>query len=116
MNIEQAITTLELLRELMLFDSTSGEDITVESLSKNNKDLYNAAQVAIDALREKREKGCEYCAGYHSADMLPIIEMDDNTANSLDINEGFAYINCQCGRHTVAEINFCPMCGRNLTT
>lgn len=58
--------------------------------------------------------GCEYCAGYEAEFMLPVITMDENTANSLDINGCFAYIHCHCGRHTVGEINFCPMCGRPL--
>ena len=73
-------------------------------------------QLALSALREQaeRDKGCLYCAGYEAEFMLPVIEMSENTANSLDIDGNFAYIHCHCGRHTVGKINYCPMCGRRL--
>ena len=72
--------------------------------------------IALSALREQaeRDKGCEYCAGYEAEFMLPVIEMSENTANSLDIDGNFAYIHCHCGRHTVGKINYCPMCGKRL--
>lgn len=60
------------------------------------------------------DKSCAYCAGYEADLMMHVIEMDEGTANSLAIDGEFAYIHCHCGRHTVVEINFCPMCGRSL--
>ena len=80
-------------------------------------DLHReSVELALSALREQveREKGCLYCAGYEAEFMLPVIEMSENTANSLDIDGNFAYIHCHCGRHTVGKINYCPMCGRRL--
>ena len=80
-------------------------------------DLHmESVEVALDALCEQaeREKGCLYCAGYEAEFMLPIIEMDENTAQSLDVDGNFAYIHCHCGRHTVGEINYCPNCGKKL--
>lgn len=64
-------------------------------------DLHmESIELALSALREQaeHEKGCEYCAGYEVELMLPVITMDENTANSLDINGCFAYIHCHCGR------------------
>ena len=80
-------------------------------------DLHReSVELALSALREQaeRNKGCEYCAGYEAEFMLPVIEMSENTANSLDVDGNFAYIHCHCGRHTVGKINYCPMCGRRL--
>ena len=81
-----------------------------------SEDLNEIADVFQSALREQaeRDKGCLYCAGYEAEFMLPVIEMSENTANSLDIDGNFAYIHCHCGRHTVGKINYCPMCGRRL--
>ena len=78
----------------------------------DKSDFINAA------IREKREreKGCVYCAGFEADFMLPVIEMNENRAQSLDIDGCFAYIYCHCGRHTVGKINFYPMCGRELNT
>lgn len=56
-------------------------------------------------------KGCEYCAGYEAENMKPVIQMDENTSNSADVDGSYLYIHCHCGRHTVGEINYCPMCG-----
>ena len=73
------------------------------------------AKVAIAwNARAEQKTDCPYCAGYEAELMLPIIEMDENTANSLDVDGGFAYIHCYCGRHTVGKINYCPMCGHKL--
>ena len=89
--------------------------------SYSNRDDFEmgdseAKYLALSALREQAErgKGCLYCAGYEAEFMLPIIEMSENTANSLEIDGNFAYVHCHCGRHTVGKINFCPMCGRRL--
>lgn len=79
-------------------------------------EIVSFYQDAISALREQaeRDKGCLYCAGYEAEFMLPVIEMSENTAHSLDIDGNFAYIHCHCGRHTVGKINYCPMRGRRL--
>lgn len=52
---------------------------------------------------------CEYCKenmeGKYVEDRYSIETMVDDT---------FIYNWCECGRHTVIKINYCPMCGRNL--
>lgn len=52
---------------------------------------------------------CEYC----KEDMQgkPI---EDKFAIETMVDDVFLYNWCECGRHTIDEINFCPMCGRNL--
>ena len=61
--IELAICSLEMLRALMLFDPLTGEDISLDSLNRDNRELYDSAAVAITALTEQaeRSKGCVWC-------------------------------------------------------
>lgn len=40
--------------------------------------------------------------------------IEDKYAIETMVDDIFLYSWCECGRHTVAEINFCPMCGRDL--
>ena len=40
--------------------------------------------------------------------------IEDKYAIEIIISESFLYLYCDCGRHVVAEINYCPMCGRRL--
>ena len=91
-------------------------DVFGKKYPKEAAEQEQAVELALSALREQAErgKGCLYCAGYEAEFMLPVIEMSENTANSLDIDGNFAYIHCHCGRHTVGKINYCPMCGRRL--
>lgn len=56
MTNEKAISSLQMLRDLMLFDPMSGEEIPYSCLNQDNKDLYNAAGVAIEALEKQIEK------------------------------------------------------------
>ena len=51
MDRKQAIAEMEKLRELMLFDAMTGEDIPYEALIQENKNLYDAAGVAIQVMK-----------------------------------------------------------------
>lgn len=56
MTIERAITCLTVQRELMTFDSVTGEDIPLSSLSIHQAEIYNALGIAIKALEDQRWK------------------------------------------------------------
>ncbi len=103
--IELAICSLEMLRALMLFDPLTGEDISLDSLNRDNRELYDSADVAIAALREKaeRERGCEYTL-YNPADE--------------GYDDGLFY-QCTCGENYIdpaqaKEWDFCPHCGNSI--
>lgn len=50
MTREKAIAEMKKLRALMLFDPMTGEEIDYNMLNDENKDLYDAAGVALAAL------------------------------------------------------------------
>ena len=52
---------------------------------------------------------CEYCKD--EMESKPII---DKYAIDTIVDHKFLYNYCDCGNHTVVEINYCPMCGRKL--
>lgn len=57
----KAIEALRMCRELMLFDPMTGEDILLDQLNQDNRDLYDACEAGISALQERidREEGCK---------------------------------------------------------
>ena len=52
-DIEKAILSLTMCRELMLFNPLNGEEELYEFLNQDNKDLYDACGVAISELENK---------------------------------------------------------------
>ena len=66
-------------------------DVIIKAAKENGiTDLYLMdKKFVLDALLEKaeREKGCEYCAGYEVETFKSIIEMSENHAVSLDVDE-----------------------------
>lgn len=52
---------------------------------------------------------CKYCKG--DMEGKPI---ENRYAIETMVDDIFLYNWCECGRHTVDEINYCPMCGRYL--
>ena len=57
---------------------------------------------------------CKYCEGefFGEKDLVPIGKMAGGM--ELIVDGGFLYSFCSCGRKLVAEIHFCPMCGKDL--
>lgn len=52
---------------------------------------------------------CEYCKENMEGKVI-----QNNTAIELIVDSTFLYSYCECGRHAVHEIKYCPMCGRKL--
>lgn len=52
---------------------------------------------------------CEYCKCDMEGESL-----EDRYAIESMVDNVFIYNWCECGKHTIYEINFCPMCGRRL--
>ena len=52
---------------------------------------------------------CEYCK-----ENMKSKAIEDKYSIEIIISENFLYLYCNCGRHVVAEIKYCPMCGRRL--
>ena len=63
MTNEEAINSLMMCQDLILFDPMTGKTHELWEENKNNQDLYNACDAAIMALFEQaeREKGCSGC-------------------------------------------------------
>ena len=83
-------------------------------------DSFNLAievkQKAIQALQEKaeRDKGCEYCNDYAvegACDSDGTMRVDKGDAHCLPY---IAVNNETYGTSDLFDINYCPMCGRNL--
>lgn len=55
-------------------------------------------------------KECEYCSK-ENMENKPIHNMTIETI----LDDIFLYLCCDCGRHQVVKINYCPMCGRKLS-
>ena len=77
MTNEEAIDNFIYCQAMMLFDPLTGETDTLESMNKDNQDLYNALSVGIEVLSAEniqnwtsvetelpKEKG-EYLVAYH---------------------------------------------------
>jgi hypothetical protein len=54
---------------------------------------------------------CEFCE--NKVDMGNK-SIEDRYAIELQIDGDFLYSWCDCGRKLVVEINYCPICGRDL--
>lgn len=54
-------------------------------------------------------KECEYCK-----DDMQGKPIENRYAIETIVDDCFLYAYCDCGRHTVVPIHFCPMCGRKL--
>lgn len=52
---------------------------------------------------------CEYCKQDMEGKSI-----ENRYAIETMVDDIFLYNWCECGRHTVDEINYCPMCGRKL--
>lgn len=85
-------------------------------------DSFNLAievkQKAIQALQEKaeREKGCEYCNDYAvdgACDSDGTMRVDKGNEHCLPY---IAVNNETYGTSDLFDINYCPMCGRKLTS
>ena len=128
-DIEQAIEWLE---EQMPPLEDYGEMIGAPPQYCGIKYVYNdpcgyAFETAIQALQEKaeRDKGCEYCNGkrneyQHTIDTkLSINTFEKARVLETECNRCPPYANC-CMKNipsrSVFLINFCPNCGRKLTS
>ena len=104
MTNEEAINSLMMCQDLILFDPMTGKTHELWEENKNNQDLYNACDAAIMALFEQaeREKGCEYCL---RPEDYPIVNLEINNDDVTidDIKLEYA-----------EPLKFCPMCGRKL--
>ena len=120
-DIEQAIEWLE---EQMPPLEDYGEMIGAPPQYCGIKYVYNdpcgyAFEMAIQALQEKaeREKGCEYCnRGVSELDacdsdgMMRIDKGNEHCSPYIAVN------NETYGTSDLFDINYCPMCGRKLTS
>ena len=85
------------------------------------KFVYNdpcgyAFETAIQALQEKaeRDKGCEYCNDYAvegACDSDAMMRIDKGNEHCMPY---IAVNNDTYGTSDIFDINYCPMCGRNL--
>ena len=111
--IERAIGSLEMLRALILFDTMTGEDIPLDTLNRDNRDLYDAAKVALTALREQaeRSKGCVFC----NDERHRIREaFDEGTAKIINAENRYALSIDTSRDAAIFNIFYCPMCGKRL--
>lgn len=53
---------------------------------------------------------CEFCEKNNLESKM----IEDKYAIDLQIYDDFLYAWCDCGRKVVVNINYCPMCGRDL--
>lgn len=56
-----------------------------------------------------KEDNCKYCKEDMEGKAI-----EKRYAIETMVDDVFLYAWCKCGRHTVAEIKYCPMCGRRL--
>lgn len=56
-----------------------------------------------------KEDNCKYCK-----EDMEGKSIEKRYAIETMVDDIFLYAWCKCGRHTVAEIKYCPMCGRKL--
>lgn len=117
MTENEAIKQLEFDQSMILFDPTTGEEITLEVLKVINKDnylTYIADGMAIEALKEAqqyREIGTvEECR--------EAVEKQ-NPVKPIDYDEDLGYFKCpSCGLTIMVDVfsdhAFCLNCGRKL--
>ena len=56
MTIDEALSSLEMCKALMLFDALTGEAHNIEDENQDNQDLYHAIELSIIALTEKADR------------------------------------------------------------
>lgn len=56
---------------------------------------------------------CKYCENQFIGDK-PIMPLYKVGGTELIIENGFLYAYCECGRHVVTGIQYCPKCGEKL--
>ncbi len=66
------------------------------------QDLLNCGQA---------EQKCPYCAGFDDEKSNPVYE---KYGMKVFVDGGFMYIYFDSGYHQVFNIEFCPMCGKDL--
>jgi len=93
--------SLEILKQL-----AETEDCSIHWFSEYNIALDEAIN-ELD-IKEKSAE-CEYCKQDMEGKSI-----ENRYAIETMVDDIFLYNWCECGRHTVAEINYCPMCGRKL--
>ena len=54
---------------------------------------------------------CKYCKENMEGQPIP---GEGEIAIETIVDDVFIYDYCDCGKHTVKKINYCPMCGRKL--
>lgn len=74
----------------------------------NKEEDLNAKTIKIKSMivKDYRKKECKYCKENMESEW---IEKD-----YIMLDNKFLYFWCDCGRKCLAEINYCPMCGREL--
>ena len=60
-------------------------------------------------------KQCKYCEEDENLlETTELITSYKEDVFDIQINEDCLYVWCNCGRHQVKQIQYCPMCGRKL--
>ena len=62
-----------------------------------------------EELEATRKRKCEYCKEDMEGKAI-----ENRFSIETMVDDVFLYAWCNCGLRTVAEINYCPMCGRKL--
>ena len=59
---------------------------------------------------------CKYCEDNEAIleTTERITATDDGDVFDIQIGEDMLYVWCDCGRHQVKQIKYCPMCGERL--
>lgn len=57
---------------------------------------------------------CQYCECEFVGNKPVVALGNEEKGIDLIVESGFIYAYCKCGVHSVAEINFCPMCGKKI--
>lgn len=58
---------------------------------------------------------CKYCEGEFIGNK-PLVPLNKSEVFGIEliVENNSLYAFCQCGTKTVVEINYCPMCGKDL--
>lgn len=105
MTREEAIAEMKKLRALMLFDPMTGEEIDYNMLNDENKDLYDAAGVALAALRGSAREMVEQMRG----------EWAHTYSCDNFWTEVWKCVRCGFEDSYGDCFDFCPICGAPMT-
>lgn len=104
------MTNSEAIRQLnsLIDNSKSFIDGDSDDIWERDIEALNIAKVSLQEQAE-REKGCEYCKDNYDLEIrkpyeAPSLYIDGNELIATRYDEA----------DSVAEINYCPMCGRKL--